>query len=326
MSEAAPVKPADRIEAEAAHWLSRRVDPSWSGEDQAELDRWLGQGYAHKAAYWRLEEGWERSGRMAALGSDVVALSRRNHWAAGWKPAALAASVAALAFVGAHQFWRSSSIPEPRGQLIATAVGGHRVVPLDDGSAIELNTATVVRAAVSPVSREVWLEKGEAYFDVLHSATVPFIVHAGSKTVAVLGTKFSVRRDGDQVTVAVLSGRVRVTDARAPAQATAAYVAAGSVAVTKPQATLVTESAPQTVEAELAWRDGQLVFRNDTLAEAAAEFNRYNDRKMVVSGKAAELKISGSFMASNEDGFARLLRDAYGLNVTDSDKEVRIAD
>ena len=63
-----------------------------------------------------------------------------------------------------------------------------------------------------------------------------------------------------------------------------------------------------------------------TLSEAAAEFNRYNDRKMVVSGKAAELKISGSFKASNEDGFGRLLRDAYGLNVVANDNEVRVTD
>jgi transmembrane sensor len=316
---------AARIESEAAHWLSRRVEPEWSDEDQAELDRWLGQGYAQKAAFWRLEEGWEKAGRIAALGPPPSARdwSPRN-WRSSWKPAALAASVAIL-MLGGLSFTRTpSTTAQPKGQLIATKVGGHTIVPLDDGSAIELNTATRVQAAVTATSREVWLEKGEAYFDVLHSATVPFVVHAGPKTITVLGTKFSVRRDGDQVTVAVVSGRVRVTDAKAPNSSSAASVAAGSVAVTKPDATLVTESSPQNVEADLAWREGQLVFRNDTLAEAAAEFNRYSDRKLVVSGSAANLKISGSFKSGNVDGFARLLRDAYGLNVELDQREVRV--
>jgi transmembrane sensor len=318
---------ARKIEAEAATWLSRRVDPQWSEDDQAELDRWLGQGHAYKAAYWRLEEGWDKAARMAAVGFvPLEEPERQRSWRSGWKPAALAASVAGLIFVGIAELRQQGASPFGQGQMLATAVGGHKVVQLEDGSAIELNTATVVRAAVSSQHREVWLEKGEAYFDVLHSAKVPFVVHAGPKTVTVLGTKFSVRRDGDQVTVAVVSGRVRVTDAKAPESSSAASVAAGSVAITKADATLVTESSPQNVEADLAWREGQLIFRNETLAEAAAEFNRYNDRKMIVSGQAAELKISGSFKASNEDGFGRLLRDAYGLNVSSSQNEVRVTD
>jgi transmembrane sensor len=320
MSEAA------RIETEAAEWLSRRVDPHWSDDDQAELDHWLGQGYAHKAAFWRLEEGWERAARIGALGlPQSTPASWASKFRPAWKPATLAASLAIAALLGLGRLDRQQA-KQPQGELIATSIGGHKVVPLEDGSKIELNTATLLRAAVTSEKREVWLENGEAYFDVFHSDKVPFIVHAGPKTVSVLGTQFSVRRDGDNVTVAVLSGRVKVTEAKAPESSSAAYVAAGSVAISKPESTLVTESAPQNVEAELAWREGQLIFRNYTLAEAAAEFNRYNERKVVVSGKAAEVKISGSFKASNEDGFGRLLRDAYGLNVAITDGGVRVTD
>jgi transmembrane sensor len=319
---------ARRIEAEAAQWLSRRADPDWTAGEQAELDRWLAQGHAHKAAFWRLQEGWDRAGRLSALG---LPRQMKDRWTArrgsAWKSAALAASAAVGIWVGAIQFglMPGGRVSQEQGQVITTAVGQHRIVPLDDGSAIELNTATIVRAAVTPSSREVWLDKGEAFFDVLHSNTVPFVVHAGPNTVTVLGTKFSVKRDGNDVTIAVLSGRVRLSDARAPKDSTSTAVAAGSVAITKPDATLVTEGAPQTVQAELAWRKGQLMFRNDTLAEAAAEFNRYNERKLIVSGESANLKISGSFKSRNVDGFARLLRDAYGLNVAIDPKEVRVS-
>jgi transmembrane sensor len=317
---------ARQAEAEALQWLSRRVDPGWSDVDQAELDAWLQQGFAHRAAYWRLEEAWERAGRMAALGrlSSEKPVGRRS---SGWSLAAAAALT--LAVTGtAYQLLHQPPATEQRGRLIATRVGGHTVVPLADGSTIELNTATLVRATVSAERREIWLERGEAYFNVLHSATVPFIVHAGPKTIAVLGTKFSVRREGDLVTVAVQSGRVRVTDAQptpnALATATETYVGAGSVAVSRPDETLVTESSPENVEMDLAWRHGQLIFRNATLAAAAEEFNRYNDRKIVVSGKAAELTISGSFKSSNEEGFGRLLRNAYGVTVTIGADKIRV--
>lgn len=317
---------ARHIEAEAAQWLSRRAEPHWTDQEQAEFERWLDQGFAYKAAWWRLEEGWEKSGRMSALGVQPAPGIFGRNWTGTWKPVAMVASLGVLVAIGLYQSRPYERSGGEGGQFITTTVGGHKIVPLADGSAIELNTATVVRATVSREKREIWLERGEAFFDVLHSASVPFVVHAGPKTIAVLGTKFSVRRDGDKVTVAVLSGRVRVTDAAAPPSATETYVAAGSVAVSKSEEILVTESSPQSVDADLAWRQGQLIFRNETLGEAAQEFNRYNDRKMTVSGKAAELKISGSFRPSNEDGFGRLLKDAYGLNVTMSDDEIRVTD
>ena len=318
---------ARRAEAEALQWLSRRVDPGWSDADQAELDRWLQQGFAQRAAYWRLEEAWERAGRMAALGPISVESARRWHHGLRW-PAAAAS--AAVLVIGTFQLLPRASAPEQAGRIIATRVGGHQVVPLADGSTIELNTATLLRAKVSSERREIWLERGEAYFNVVHSKSVPFIVHAGEKMIAVLGTRFSVRRDGDLVTVVVQSGRVRVTDASADgnplASPTEAYVGAGSVAVSRPDETLVTQSSPRNVGIDLAWREGDLVFRNSTLAAAAAEFNRYNDRKVVVSGKVAELTISGSFKSSNEEGFARLLGRAYGLTVTMSDHEILVTD
>jgi transmembrane sensor len=315
------------IELEAAEWLSRRVDPSWSTDDQLEFERWLENGLGHRAAYWRLEEGWERAGRMVALGAPLPNAARpQTSRRRGWIASGAAAAMAAAAFVGVTQLRQDSQTPRAQDQVLATPVGGHKIVSLDDGSAIELNTATLVRAAVAAGRREVWLDRGEAFFNVLHSATVPFVVHAGPKDVTVLGTKFSVHREGDKVTVVVESGRVRVTDAKASTAATETYVAAGSVAVIRPDATLVTQSAPENVEADLAWRHGQLAFRNDTLADAAAEFNRYNERKLVVVGEAAGLKISGGFKSSNEDGFARLLRDAYGLNVTVSEGEIRVSD
>ena len=126
------------------------------------------------------------------------------------------------------------------------------------------------------------------------------------------------------MTVAVVEGRVRISGAGAGEQSSSALVPAGSIAVTEPNTTLLTATALVSVQAEMAWRGGQLVFRNDTLAEAAAEFNRYNERKLVVTGEATQIKIGGSFKASNVEGFARLLRDVYGLNVEISNEEVRI--
>jgi len=74
----------------------------------------------------------------------------------------------------------------------------------------------------------------------------------------------------------------------------------------------------ETVERRLAWMHSEVLLRGETLAEAIAEFNRYNDRKLIISdGKIAGLKIGGRFDATDIDAFARSLHYAFGIKVID---------
>lgn len=323
-----------QIEEQAARWLMRRDEPEWSAADQAGLDAWLAQSMAHKAAYWRLEHGWRQADRIGSLGDAVDPALRpfRGTWIRrAWQPVAIAASVALIFVAVGSQFrWpgQQGPVEVAHSQTITTAVGGRKFVPLDDGSRIELNTATMLRASVTPENREVWLDQGEAYFEVRHSDTIPFVVHAGPRTITVLGTKFSVRRDGNRVTVSVVEGRVRVegTVSRGqPGAGSSSIITTGDVAITEGSSTLVAAKSPERVANTLAWREGMLTFDQVTLGEAAAEFNRYNPRKIVIDDpEVASIRIGGTFRASNIDAFVRLLHDAYGLEISVSGDEVKI--
>lgn len=320
---------AAEIEDRAARWLIRREEVEWSPAEQAELDAWLEESMAHKAAYWRLEHGWREADRIGSLGAGMDYALRadpykpRRHW---WTRAAVAASLVAIVGAGAtmYELW-----PE-RAAVVAdatfnTPVGGHRTIPLSDGSKVEMNTATVLRTAVTEESREVWLDKGEAYFEVARREGRPFVVHAGSRTVTVLGTKFSVRRDGEKVIVSVVEGKVRVDDASAQT-VPAAIITAGDVAIARGPSTLLTARSEARVENGLAWRNGMLTFDRSTLGEAAAEFNRYNRKRIeITDSEAANIRIGGTFQASNIDAFVRLLHDAYGLKIESSADTVKIS-
>jgi transmembrane sensor len=79
------------------------------------------------------------------------------------------------------------------------------------------------------------------------------------------------------------------------------------------------------VDADLAWRDGMLSFDQVTLTAAASEFNRYNRKKLIITGEAGQMRISGSFQAENVGVFARLLERTYGLKLEDSGESVKIS-
>ena len=307
---------ATEIEEQAALWVLRREEPFWSASDQEELDRWLAQSDGHKVAFWRLEHGWREADRIGSIGAASAGVAQRSTATALWKPFAVAASVL-LVFAGlALQQTDLPFAPNQQADKLAfeTAVGGHKVVSLSDGSRVELNTDTAIEAAVDHSGRAIWLERGEAYFDIAKRPAQQFVVHSGPRTVTVLGTKFSVRRTGSQLTVAVLEGMVRVAEGAAAERSVT--VAAGNVVVAGDGSTLVTRSSVEAVQELMAWRSGRLHFDDATLAQAAGQFNRYNRKQLVIGdASAAKVRIGGTFDARNVDAFGRLLRDAYGLNV-----------
>lgn len=318
-------KAAD-IEQRAALWLIRRGEPDWSPVDHAALAAWLDESMAHKAAYWRLEHGWREADRVTALGRGAPANDSQPPRSTRWKPLAAAASIIGILACGALEFARHRPSPTIAALHFSTPVGGHKIVPLADGSKVELNTASAVRTSVTEEHREVWLDRGEAYFEIAHMAGRPFVVHAGSRTVTVLGTKFSVRRDGEKVTVSVIEGRVKIDDAQEPDAVPAAIITAGDVAVARGPSTLLAAKSEDRVESALAWRGGMLNFDRTSLGDAVAEFNRYNRKQIRIGdSETGDIRIGGTFQASNIDAFVRLLHDAYGLHVRTEDDVVTIS-
>jgi transmembrane sensor len=308
---------AQEIEAKAAEWLTRREQPEWSQADQAALDAWLDASMSHKAAFWRLEHTWQVADRIGALSAQDIAVRPRRKrlpvkW---WQAGALAASLLlAVAVVGLRS--RPALSPQPSVSTFDTGIGGHRIVPLADGSRIELNTATILRTLISRKRRDVWLDRGEAYFEVAHIEGSTFVVHAGPRMITVVGTQFSVRRDDDKVTVAVVTGRVLVEDTMPGAPRASITVTAGDVAIGLGSSTMVVSKPVAAVEEKLTWRDGRLVFDGTSLAEVADDFNRYNHQQLLISDPSvAAIRISGTFKASNVEAFVRLLKEAYGLKV-----------
>jgi transmembrane sensor len=309
---------ADEIEMQAALWLARE-DRGLTAEESNALDLWLGATSLNKVSYLRLKAGWQRADRLAALKSPVLRASRTNPVA---MPALLAACLLIMLAGSAWYFWPAlKSAVDTRSY--ATTIGQKQEVRLSDGTRLELNTNTRVRASVTATGRTVTLDEGEAYFDVVHDAARPFVVYAGNRRITDLGTKFSVFRYGDDVRVTVREGRVKV---EILGQASQPVVTdGGHEVVTKGGETLVLTKPDADIADDLSWRSGMLVFKEQTLAEAADQFNRYNARQILVEGNARKIRIGGSFKADNVDVFVLLLHRGFGLSVNEQGDRIVVS-
>ena len=135
--------------------------------------------------------------------------------------------------------------------------------------------------------RIVRLDKGGALFDVAKDPARPLIVEVADKHVTAVGTTFSVRRDSDEIHVAVVEGLVKVAAGRFP-QVRGIELEAGAEATTSQDKIVVDRPGLEEIERTLSWREGYLVFRDTPLAVAIAEFNRYRTQSIEIDDRSID--------------------------------------
>jgi transmembrane sensor len=254
---------------------------------------------------WRLKPLEQRE--------DIEQAANRVRTLAPGNPALLATAASVLILVGATLVsFKDDLLGTDR---YTTVIGGLQAIPLSDGSRVTLNTDSEVHIALREHERVVEIDRGEAFFEVAQDAARPFIVKAGERRVIAVGTQFSVRRDDTDVRVVVTEGTVRYEGHPVDApSAERVLLPAGSVADIRGNAVQVRRLPPDQAEQNLTWRSGFLTFHNTPLAEAVAEFNRYNTRKIVIEDPAiATVEVGGVFRAGNVRRFVQLLEQGFGV-------------
>lgn len=317
----------DAVNLRAASWVVRQALGTLTPAEQAALDVWLREDPAHEVAFERESAVWERTERLRALRPqgpviDDLLLSRNEpkaarqavrRWSEPWRIAA--AAVLCVAVAGGGFFWVGDG-----SKAYATAVGERRVVVLGDGSRIELNTDTRLSVRLTATGRRVKLIKGEALFDVRTDKTRPFTVAAENEVVRAVGTAFTVRLDREAVKVLVVKGEVEIEGRAGPQEIPfAVRLPAGAIGTYGAQGAVSRATAAGEADRTLSWRYGAISLAGETLDEAAAEFNRYNTKQLVVADRpTGALRLGGYFQQTDVDGFARALQSGFDVKVTDT--------
>jgi transmembrane sensor len=313
-----------KINTQAAEWIERRDFGKWSDTDQAKLDGWLAESLTHRVAFLRLNSSWKRTERLIALRSPTAASTSAS------RERRIGPGIAKVAIVSATLMFFGAAIAAyfsiPRYETYATTVGGHETLTLNDGSQIEMNTDTRIRVSDKADQRLVWLDKGEAYFQIRHDAAHPFVVLAAGDRVTDLGTKFLIRNDPDRLEIALVEGLARFESANTWIKLRSALLTPGDVVVATAGSMSVMKKSQRNLAGDLGWRRGVLVFDYTTLADAAAEFNRYNREKIVIADAVAgRLTVVGTFPVNNVELFGHVTQVILGLRVEKRQDEVVIS-
>jgi transmembrane sensor len=314
---------SQQVDDQAASWAARR-DLGLTPAQQEEFEQWLKADKRHLGAYARAEgalirvaraHGWARDISSTLTPLKPPSWARRRFILGG----TVAAGVAGAAIFGAG-LWKMS-----HEEILSTGKGEVREVLLTDGSVVKLNTNSRVAVRYTEELRKVHLIEGEALFDVAKNKARPFVVQAKDTLVRAVGTSFTVSvLPQKAVRVLVKEGVVELKRANVAASAPV-RVSANNQAIAPHDAPITATPIAQTKLAHsLAWEYGRIAFDDQNLQDAANEYARYSDIRIVVDPAVANMTITGSFASNDPVGFARTAASTLDLQVEVNGREVKI--
>lgn len=318
------------LQEQASNWQAKVSGGQMSATDSQAFQLWL-QDPEHELAYSQcllvlemtqsLKADKDIQRELQALPGITVSNAANDHSYS--KRFAQIAAALLLAVAVSLVFDYSSY------QRYNTEVGEQRLVRLDDGSSILLNTDTELKVKYTKQKRAITLARGEAYFSVAKDPQRPFEVQAGSSTARALGTQFSValleQKQSKEVSVAVTEGVVEVeANTSAKNNAVIAQLGVGDAinfSDRKLQQKPIISSAD--IARINAWQQRKIYFNSDTLQDAVTEYNRYSPVKFhIIDEELSNERITGLFNVGDLDAFIYSLEELLNINVVKNGERV----
>ncbi len=217
--------------------------------------------------------------------------SPRNHF---WQ---YAASITAFFILLTLGVWFTLNKP---GQIEEKAIvdsnllkreipkGKKSTVILSDGTKVKLNAGAKFEFPNSfsnSNERKVYLQ-GEAFFEVARDTLKPFIIQSNHITTTVLGTSFNLLEEDGNVAVAVVTGKVKVSDEEEKATV---FLNPGEQAAYNVEKNKITKHKIDIAVATY-WKDDIIYFHQSAFDEVVEKLENWYGVKVMV-----ERKINGKF-------------------------------
>lgn len=333
----------------ATEWFYALQDQNITIDKIQEWQKWLAESPDNAREYERVEEVLNLSGDTEGLAwpDDLELLSdeydgnakvadwkqSNRRWIinpfrqlnlrnlAQWKVLQLStlsivfAGLFTIAFLNLADFSGNSELEVA---IFESTTGEIKSITLSDGSLITLGGQSLVSVAYSNERRKIFLQRGEAFFDVAKNPQRPFSVITGNRVVTAIGTQFNISKQYDRVVVTVAEGKISLSPERnnKPIKNTThAYLVADQQVTYN--ATSVSNVINTSAKSPLSWRNGKLQYMEEKLIYVVEDINRYSNIKIrFADEKTKTLLYSGTVFTANLKDWISVLPNAFPITVS----------
>ena len=188
-------------------------------------------------------------------------------------------------------------------EKVITEVSGsnQKKVALSDGSLITLNTNTIIQypETFDGAIREVWLNEGEAFFEVAKGSSHPFIVHTRDTRTEVIGTSFNIRTEALKSTEVIVVTGVVSFNTNMVNEKEKVILSAGTAGTFNSEGRSI-ERVNKVDLNRIAWMTHQLEFNDAPVEEVFKTLEVYFNVKIQTSDSTIlSCRFRGSFQDAN---------------------------
>jgi len=188
---------------------------------------------------------------------------------------------------------------------IYSPVGTRTKFHLPDGTEGWLNSCSSIKYPVNFENRRVEVS-GEAWFDVVHLKSRAFFVVTPNFDVKVLGTRFNIIAYDNEATDEVIleKGKVLVLGKD---QAVKSELNPDQLFVYNKTTRKSTKTSIES-KTYTSWKDGLLIFKNESMAEIARRLERKYNAEIILHGDSLKSSVfRATFQDENLDEICKLL-------------------
>lgn len=297
---------------EAARWMARA---DMGTLDAAAFERWRGSDPRHALAFVRVASAAQQTAEAAQEGSLSNATSRKP---AVSRRSAIAAGLAVLSLGGGGLV---ASRVNARTRA-STPVGTVRRFALSNAGALTLNTDSAASWRRDGQGLSLWLERGEIALDLTKDA-LPLHLRGEQAGARLSPGLYNARLREGLLDLTILRGEAMPDElGRQPRP-----VVRGPHALMLAQdRSLVRAVSTEDIQTLVAWRSGEILFMDQSLAEAVDEYNRHLVRKIVIADpELGGMRVGGRFVADDPTAFLRALEITKGVQVTGSGQRILLS-
>lgn len=292
------MKETDSIE----NLISRFLNGDCTPQEASELKRWIESSPENKNEFIALKDIWDFSLSKPDRSNDQLAqfykkqLEKSNKQRRLWIRSSVAvAAVLVLGLVISILIPRSAPIIVENEQVFSVPLGSKSKVLLADGTEVNLNSGSELRysADFSSKKRVVRLS-GEGFFKVKSDKENPFVVQTSDFNVKVTGTEFNVctYSENKVATATLAEGSIHL-EIKSSGQ-TFEIKPGEKFELDRNSRKYMLEQAD--IESEVAWKEGQFIFRSIPFPELVQRLERWYDVKLDYSGSELQnFKFTGRF-------------------------------
>jgi|WetSurMetagenome_2_1015567.scaffolds.fasta_scaffold00436_13 transmembrane sensor len=311
---------ADEITVLITRILEGEADP----KDIDQLNKWISISESNKQYFEQIRNIWDASAKLTdpsiidtrgALRKVINRISfpvrKENFWYYWQKIAAITfvpLIVASILLIYVKSY-KTSSTKGPIYNELYASFGTRSAIRLVDSTLVWLNSGSILRYPdkFDEKHRQVFL-KGEAYFEVKSDATKPFVVETPNFKVNATGTKFNVLdyESATTIEITLVSGKISVNG---PGHAECSRLITElypnqhlTINKKNGEKSIVTEETYKYI----SWKDGRLIFRNETLSKVVEKLSLYFNVDIELKGE--ELKVYRYRATFEDESLEEILR------------------